>query len=67
MSESNHVFTIDNRFISYSVYEQALKDIEALKKSEIITNVYIKQIAWVVGIVAGIVISYVLGFKILGI
>ena len=44
-----------------------MKDIEALKKSEIITNVYIKQIAWVVGIVAGIVISYVLGFKILGI
>lgn len=31
MSESNHIFTIDNRFISYSVYEQALKDIEALK------------------------------------
>ncbi|MBP9763620.1 MAG: hypothetical protein KBD10_02655 [Candidatus Pacebacteria bacterium] len=31
MSESNHVFTIDNRVISYSVYEQALKDIEALK------------------------------------
>ena len=44
-----------------------MKDIEALKKSEIITNVYIKQIAWVVGIVGGIVISYVLGFKILGI
>ena len=44
-----------------------MKDIEALKKSEIIANVYIKQIAWVVGIVGGIVISYVLGFKILGI
>ena len=44
-----------------------MKDIEALKKSEIITNVYIKQIVWVVGIVGGIVISYVLGFKILGI
>ena len=44
-----------------------MKDIEELKKSEIITNVYIKQIAWVVGIVGGIVISYVLGFKILGI
>lgn len=32
MSESNYVFTIDNRVISYSVYEQALKEIEALKE-----------------------------------
>lgn len=32
MSESNHVFTIDNRVISYSVYEQALKDIVENKK-----------------------------------
>lgn len=31
MSENkNHIFTFDNRIISYSVYEQALKDIEAL-------------------------------------
>lgn len=31
MSENkNHIFTFDNRVISYSVYEQALKDIEAL-------------------------------------
>jgi hypothetical protein len=33
MSENkNHIFTFDNRIISYSVYEQALKDIEALRE-----------------------------------
>ena len=39
MSENNHhIFTVDNRVISYSVYEQAQQEIEKLKSTLVETK-----------------------------